>query len=345
MEQQSLNFVVSHALRPYELYLGFPHKKYLNGLYYREEKEIYFLVIYSRILYYFFNLVLWDIIDNDIVFQMPSKTRSTLEVTNVSGDDFVKAVQNGAFRDVDFLATNFTGYTISLKYNTRYGHWTKKLNISGKMKQALLNYVNNGRHYSAVRSKSTKHYIDQVQEKFPLYTKEELTSIINFGLRRYVYVNRMHADVSFADNVNLKYKVFTGNLGGSALKAYKRFVTKSRMKERVIFKFTKKEWDGFYYIGVSQFKHDQLLKQKKTKTFKKVFLTKIKKELFHDKGVKHIWRVPYVADFGWKFYLEEFKTDLAEYIGENKYEIYHQCFLGRYNHGYAPPINAENTSD
>jgi hypothetical protein len=49
--------------------------------------------------------------------------------------------------------------------------------------------------------------------------------------------------------------------------------------------------------------------------------------------VKNIWRVPYVADFGWKFFLDEYKTDLAEYIGENKYEIYHQCFLGRYNNG------------
>ena len=340
MEKPIINFVTSHAIKPYQLYIGFPHEKYLNNIIFREEQEIPQLMKYSRILYYFYKLVLWDIIENDIVFQMPNGCRSTLEVMSVSGDDFIRAVQNGAFRDVDFLASNFTGYTIVLKYNTRYGHWTKKINVSGKMKQSLIGYTNSGRHYSAIKIKHTRHYLDQVKEKFPLYTKDELLSIIDFGLKRYVYVNKMHADVNFYDTSTTKFGSFTGDLGGDNLKVYKRFVVKNRMKERVLSKFYKKEWDGFYYIGVTQEKHEKLIKQKNVKKFERIFLTKLKKELFHDKAVKHIWRVPYVADFGWKFFLEEYKTDLAEYIGENKYEVYHQCFLGRYNNGSTSPSNA-----
>ena len=59
-------------------------------------------------------------------------------------------------------------------------------------------------------------------------------------------------------------------------------------------------------------------------------LTKIKKELYHNKIVKHIWRVPWPTDCGWKFFLEKLNTDQAEYIGENLFELYHDCFQGKY---------------
>jgi hypothetical protein len=70
----------------------------------------------------------------------------------------------------------------------------------------------------------------------------------------------MHADVNFYDTNTTKFGSFTGNLGGDSLRAYKRFVVKNRMKERVLSKFYKKEWDGFYYIGVTQEKHEKLIK-------------------------------------------------------------------------------------
>ena len=65
----------------------------------------------------------------------------------------------------------------------------------------------------------------------------------------------------------------------------------------------------------------------KTYTFTDIYLTKVKKELFHDPRVKHIWRVPYSLDCGWKFHVDKLKTEHAEYLGENQYEKYHQCFL------------------
>ena len=46
-----------------------------------------------------------------------------------------------------------------------------------------------------------------------------------------------------------------------------------------------------------------------------------------------------ITDCGWKFFVEEFETSKAEYVGENNYEKYHQCFLGRFNHGYAPDVD------
>ena len=43
--------------------------------------------------------------------------------------------------------------------------------------------------------KEVKHYISEVQKKFPFLTESELNKILTFGLRRYAWVNKMHCDV------------------------------------------------------------------------------------------------------------------------------------------------------
>jgi hypothetical protein len=63
---------------------------------------------------------------------------------SVSGDEFVKARQNGKFQDVDFLTSDFTGYNLGLRYNTRYGKWTKALHVSEKYKDRITELTNQG---------------------------------------------------------------------------------------------------------------------------------------------------------------------------------------------------------
>ena len=74
-------------------------------------------------------------------------------------------------------------------------------------------------------------------------------------------------------------------------------MTKWRMKERVLWKLKRKQWDGYYYIGLNDEQHEEF--KKKKKYFYNVYLTKIEKELYHNKLIKHIWRVPWIEDCGW----------------------------------------------
>jgi hypothetical protein len=104
------------------------------------------------------------------------------------------------------------------------------------------------------------------------------------------------------------------------------------------------KWDGYYYIGLNEDQHNSL-KKGKIITFTDIYLTKVKKELFHDPRVKHIWRVPYPMDCGWKFHIDKLKTEHAEYLGENQYEKYHQCFLGRFKNGSSSVINESVASN
>jgi hypothetical protein len=50
-------------------------------------------------------------------------------------------------------------------------------------------------------------------------------------------------------------------------------------------------------------------------------------------------------DCGWKFHVDKLKTEHAEYLGENQYEKYHQCFLGRFKDGPAPAVNESTSTD
>jgi hypothetical protein len=137
----------------------------------------------------------------------------------------------------------------------------------------------------------------------------------------------MHCDVLLKNRLQENITMHCGNLGYDTLKHYLLWMTKWRMKERILYKFKKMQWDGYYYIGLTQDEHDKIMKSNKIRHFRNVYFTKIKKELYHNKIVKHIWRVPYLEDCGWKFFVDKYDTDQAEYIGENKYELYHTCFL------------------
>ena len=189
--------------------------------------------------------------------------------------------------------------------------------------------------------KTVESYLDAVQKKFPYICKDDLKLIIEFGLSRYLKANRLHADVLLRNNIDDNMLIHCGNLGFDALSHWFRWHVKWRMKERVLYRFRGEKWDGYYYIGLDDECHKKILRQGKTKTFTNTYLVKIKKEFHHERWAKHIWRIPYPADCGWKFFVEKVSSDKAEYIGETNYEDYHQCFLGRYNNRLASVNNEE----
>lgn len=193
--------------------------------------------------------------------------------------------------------------------------------------------------------KEVKDYVEDVQKKFPFLTQSEINKILTYGLKKYATANKMHADVLLQNVIDEPMTAFCGRLGFDSLKHYFRFLVKSRMRERCLFKFRKEKWDGYYYIGLTDNQQRQVKKRGKTTTFKRVYLTKLKKELFHIPFIKHIWRVPMIEDLGWRFFKEEFKSDNAYYIGENQYAKYHQCFLGGSNNGQTPADNGESMSN
>ena len=193
--------------------------------------------------------------------------------------------------------------------------------------------------------KTLEDYIDAVQEKFPFVCKDDIKTILEFGLVRYLKANRLHADVLLKNRTDDNMLIHCGQLGFDGLKHWFRWHVKWRMKERVLYKFREQKWDGYYYIGLNEERNKAIVRQGKTKTFRNVYLVKIKDELHHEQYVKHVWRIPYPADCGWKFFVDKVSSSEAEYLGESNYEDYHQCFLGRFNNRYASVDNEEQSVD
>lgn len=143
-----IHFATSYALKADELYYKFPTKKYI-----RLKKEDLpkqygnkFQDLYGDIFRYFFFLLLNDVIDNQVIFKFPPGAhKAWIQMDAVTGEDFERAVQKGAFQDVDFLASNFTGYEMNLRYNTRYGHWKKRIYVSKRMKDRITKRTNEGK--------------------------------------------------------------------------------------------------------------------------------------------------------------------------------------------------------
>jgi hypothetical protein len=127
---------------PSDLYIRFPHKKYISFA--DEWTKAELVALYARVFKYFFYLVIKDIIENKITFKFPPGTRAWLEMVPITGEAFAEARQNGAFADVDFLASNFTGYNLNLRFTNRYGKWYKRIYVSAKYRDMITDMTNAG---------------------------------------------------------------------------------------------------------------------------------------------------------------------------------------------------------
>jgi hypothetical protein len=104
-------------------------------------------VVAARVFIYAYYLILKDIIDNSITFVLPTAFESYLEMQRVSGEEFVKARQNGAFQEINFLASNFSGNAIKYRFKTKMGWKNKPVCVHKKLKNIIIENTNNGKQY------------------------------------------------------------------------------------------------------------------------------------------------------------------------------------------------------
>lgn len=176
-----------------------------------------------------------------------------------------------------------------------------------------------------VKEKTLKDYIDKVQEQFPFLCKKDINTILVYGLYMYEYANRQHCDVIFVrDRKYDSITTATGHIITDWQYFWFNWHTKWRMKERFLYRRQKKVWDGYYYIGMTEEEHKQFSKGGKRKTLRNKYLTKIRAEFHHFRSIKHVWRVPWPKEEGWKFFIDKLTSDQFEYVGSNEYTDYHQ---------------------
>lgn len=131
-----------------EMFMNFPYEKLkitckecqrINGNNHRN-----FLVykVFRRAL----ELILNDIIDNNIRFELPIN-KSYIHVKPFKNEDFSTGRRNGKWKEIDFLKSFFTGYQLVLELPHTKIARRKPIYISGKLRQKLIDNVNNGKQY------------------------------------------------------------------------------------------------------------------------------------------------------------------------------------------------------
>ncbi len=147
-----MNYATGYAFNTDEIFENFPYDKLLvtcndcnivNGDFHKDK-------LVKRVFKDALKLILTDIIDNNVTFQLPTGSRrAEIHVNNYEGEAFEKARRRGKWLDVDFLASNFTGNQLVLEmYGKNNGLRRRKpIYVDKRLKDKLTENTNNGIRY------------------------------------------------------------------------------------------------------------------------------------------------------------------------------------------------------
>lgn len=100
-----------------------------------------------KIFFYAFKMIIMDIIENSITFDFRTQRPSYLHMARTSGEEFKKAVRNGAWQDVDYMASDFSGYNLEYVIERKFIPKRCKVYISHKYKDIITQHTNEGKQY------------------------------------------------------------------------------------------------------------------------------------------------------------------------------------------------------
>lgn len=147
-----MKFALGHSLSCKDLFFNFPveklklTKKKCIELYPDGNKRDFAASIFTRGL----QMIVDDIIENNTHFKLPGlgRTQAYLYMKRTSDEKFKKAFRNGKWRDVDFITSNFSGYTIVFEMQSeKRTPRTKLVYLSGKDRDRITEYTNQGKQY------------------------------------------------------------------------------------------------------------------------------------------------------------------------------------------------------
>lgn len=145
-----MNFAVGYALKLKDLFKTFNFKKLkldaktCEKIIGSRHKE----TLAEQVMKSCIKLVLDDIIDNNTTFHLPTnKRKAELKMKRVTEDQFASARRNGKWRDVDFLASNFSGYQPVFRFLYQGIIVEKNVYLDPRNRDKIIEHTNNGKQY------------------------------------------------------------------------------------------------------------------------------------------------------------------------------------------------------
>lgn len=167
--------------------------------------------------------------------------------------------------------------------------------------------------------KKVNDYIQELKEEFPEISIKDIKRSVNYGWRMFYYYNLRGCDTIF-NSQKYKYWIYCGELTKDSVKHFNYYKRMLRRKLRVLYNKKVKEWDGYYYIGLTDSEYNQLIpkskgRKKKNFYFYNKVLLKVKDEamLFYSWS-KYIIRFKYPIDVGYSLFKPKLKCEYPEIV-------------------------------
>ena len=139
------------ALNLAEIFINFPLKKLkitckkCKQLIGDEHRD----VLMQRIFREHMKMLLNDVIDNNVTFQLPTGSRKCdIHMQTIKGEPFKRLRRSGKFKNIDFLKSGFSGNQLGLfMYSPTQPPRIKNIYVNKELKDKIDNNTNSGKTY------------------------------------------------------------------------------------------------------------------------------------------------------------------------------------------------------
>lgn len=97
----------------------------------------------ASVFVYAYSLILNDVIDNKVVFSLPTRRESYIEMEKLDKDQFMQARQAGAFKEIDIMRAGFTASKLVFRFKKKAGWGIKPIAVHKKLKNKIIANTNN----------------------------------------------------------------------------------------------------------------------------------------------------------------------------------------------------------
>ena len=171
--------------------------------------------------------------------------------------------------------------------------------------------------------KTVKDYIPQLKEKFPYLSERDIRKIVEYGWRMIYRYTIYGCDINIKSNSN-NFWFYLGYLTRDSVKHYNYYINKLRKKFRILYhsKYKKKDWDGYYYIGLTESEledFDRSLNRVGRKRKHYTFKNKVMYKIEDESKIMYNWsrcilRFKYLTDMGDSFVKKVITVDNPEVV-------------------------------
>lgn len=337
-----MNYAVGHAICTSEMFRNFKYKKLdmkckdSLKLTNKNDREPYVCRIFRNMFAY----IIQDIIENNIIFQLPTgKKHCEIYMDRITGEDFKNFRQKGKWKGLDILTSNFSGYQLLMDLGGISNGRKKPIYLNKELRDRIIEKSNNGDKMLGYKYKEAKDYIDKAKELFPGITKHDLKLILNYGLRVMYMMNSFGVDTLITDQTTW---IYTGYLMKDSIKYFHYYKNKMIKKLRLLYKMKGIQWDGYYYFAIGKKQYEEVTSQQKTRGRKKKIFNYGKIRLFKifdecnlsEFEDYYVYKVPMPVDFGFSSIRDNFTTKNAELILERQPLKFKDILLENKNYKY-----------